>query len=347
MIVFPGAVCGGRRSRAIPLILALWVVSGCGEEVALSVGNVAFETADLLGLSDEQENLLAMIAIVGLATAREEVAQVGAPVIDRRRNDLRIDRLRQELALEGAGVTDEALRARYEQSPDFELTVRHLLILSERWRAAGERAEARARAEVALARALAGEAFPELAGEVSEEPGAEARGGLLEPGREGSWVDEFWRAASSLEVGDVNGVVESEYGFHVIRLDGREAIPFREARPGLVAEVAAELSTPEASGGGSAALWSLGRDDLLTEAERRGLTIDAADEALALREWEFRVSGWTGAFGFEAGIPPGEIRERALLALGSTDQNARIARSEVIEFREVLLAAYPVVDAGP
>jgi hypothetical protein len=150
-----------------------------------------------------------------------------------------------------------------------------------------------------------------------------------------------------LEVGDVNGVVESEYGFHVIRLDGREAIPFREARPGLVAEVAAELSTPEASGGGSAALWSLGRDDLLTEAERRGLTIDAADEALALREWEFRVSGWTGAFGFEAGIPPGEIRERALLALGSTDQNARIARSEVIEFREVLLAAYPVVDAGP
>jgi len=347
MIVPSGARCGCRRSRTTLLTLAFLAVAGCGEQAALSVGDVAFETADLLGLSDDQEDLLTMIAVVGLATAREEIAQVGAPVIARTEDDLRIDRLRQELALEGVGVTDEALRARYEQSPEFELTVRHLVILSERWRAAGERAEARARAEAALARARAGEAFPALAGEVSEEPGAEARGGRLEPGREGSWVDEFWQAASGLEVGDISGVVESEYGFHVIRLDGREAIPFREARPGLVARVAAELSMLGAAGGGAAALESSGRDALLSEADRRGLTADPADEARARREWEFRVSGWAGAFGFEAGIPPGEVRERALLALGSTDQNARIARGEVIEFGEALLAAYPVIDAGP
>ena len=150
MIVPSGARCGCRRSRTTLLTLAFLAVSGCGEQAALSVGDVAFETADLLGLSDDQEDLLTMIAVVGLATAREEIAQVGAPVIARTEDDLRIDRLRQELALEGVGVTDEALRARYEQSPEFELTVRHLVILSERWRAAGERAEARARAEAAL-----------------------------------------------------------------------------------------------------------------------------------------------------------------------------------------------------
>ena len=118
------------------------------------------------------------------------------------------------------------------------------MILSERWRPQAERQQARSRAEQALERARAGESFPELAGAVSEEPGAEARGGLLEPGREGSWVDEFWDAASALEVGAVSPVVETGYGFHVLRLDAREPVPFAEARSRVVAELAAELDDP-------------------------------------------------------------------------------------------------------
>ena len=216
-----------------PLVSALVgvLLLGCAEESALSVSNVSFNRTDLLGLSDSQKELLSMITAIGLATARGEVARVGSPVNDRRPEELRVGRLRQEVALDRAGVIDRVLEARYAQNPEFELTVRHFVILSELWRSPEQKAGARARAEGALDRARAGERFPELAGEVSEEPGAEIRGGFLEPGHAGSWVDEFWEGATRLRVGEISDVVESEYGFHVLRLDHREPVPFPEARP--------------------------------------------------------------------------------------------------------------------
>src|SRR5690606_1075757 len=100
------------------------------------------------------------------------------------------------------------------------------------------RAEARRKAERALERIRAGEPFPEVAAEVSEEPGAEGRQGLLQPGREGSWVSEFWNAARALDPGEVSPVTETQYGFHVLRLEERREIPFEEARNDVTLEVA-------------------------------------------------------------------------------------------------------------
>ena len=338
----------------------LW---GCAEESALSVSDVSFNRADLLGLSDSQTELLSMITAIGLAAARGEVARVGGPVNDRRRDELRVERLRQEVALDRAGVTDRVLEARYAQNPEFELTVRHLVTLSERWRSPEQRAEARARTEAALGRARAGEPFPELAGEVSEEPGAEVRGGLLEPGRAGSWVDEFWEGAARLQVGEISDVVETEYGFHVLRLDHREPVPFPEARARVVAEVAAELDSPEAWQL-QVARWTDGlstmsrassveeidervRELLIAEADRRNLSVSEPDEARIIRAWESRMAGWAAALGFEPEMTPGEIGDQSLIVLGSTGQNARIARDEILESREALLAAYPITTAGP
>jgi hypothetical protein len=85
-----------------------------------------------------------------------------------------------------------------------------------------------------------------MAAEVSEEPGADRRGGLLEPGREGSWVREFWEAAVALEEGEVSDVLETVYGFHVLRLEERRAIPFEEARPRVAEEVADMVDDGEA-----------------------------------------------------------------------------------------------------
>ncbi len=304
-----------------------------------------------------------MITAIGVAAARGEEAGVGAPVVSRWREDLLVERLRQEVALEAQGVTDRVLEARYSQNPEFDLTVRHLVILSERWRPPEQRAEARARAEAALSRARAGEPFPGLAGEVSEEPGAAGRGGLLEPGREGSWVDEFWNAANSLEIDQISDVVESEYGFHVIRLDDRQPVPFPEARPRVAADVVAQLDDPDAWQR-RVAEWTDGlsgesvsgtitemddsvRELLVGEATRRNLSILGSDEARILREWQFQMAGWAGAFGFEPGMTSGEIGEQALAALGSTDQNARIARDAIVGSAYALLTAYPITRFDP
>ena len=229
-------------------LLALFLVVGSGlpacetDPPALTVGELAFSTDDVRGLSEDQLRRLARIGAVGLAVREDAHLELGRPLLELQLQDALIQRLREELVLRWAEVDDEVLEAHYQTQPEWELEVRHLIRISERWRPEEHRRDARRQAQAALERVQAGEPFAEVAGEVSEEPGAAERGGLLEPGRQGTWVSEFWDAAVELEPGEVSGVVATEYGFHVLKLEDRRQIPFAEARDRVASEVAAMLS---------------------------------------------------------------------------------------------------------
>lgn len=214
------------------LCLALALAACAAEEAppALAVGDVAYAELELGVLSETQRHRLADLTAFGLAVANGELARLGVPFIERERQSLTLQKLAAEIAAREAGVDEAALRLAYEKAPEYELIVRHVVILAERWRPEAERARARERAEAALRRVRAGEAFARVAAELSEEPGAAERGGLLHPGRRGSWVPAFWAAASRLAVGEVSGVVETEYGFHVLKLEERRALPLEEVR---------------------------------------------------------------------------------------------------------------------
>lgn len=75
-----------------------------------------------------------------------------------------------------------------------------------------------------------GEDFATVAGELSLDPGSGAQGGDLGCASPSSYVEPFAEATLDAPVGEVVGPVESQFGFHLIRVDSREAPTLEEIR---------------------------------------------------------------------------------------------------------------------
>jgi peptidyl-prolyl cis-trans isomerase C len=99
-----------------------------------------------------------------------------------------------------------------------------------------ELARRRSKAEELRRRAAAGEDFARLARENSDDAATRERGGDLGTFARDTHARAFDEAAFALKVGGVSAVVETEYGFHVIKLARREA-----ARTVSSAEAAPEI----------------------------------------------------------------------------------------------------------
>ncbi|MFK5982533.1 MAG: peptidylprolyl isomerase [Flavobacteriaceae bacterium] len=70
-------------------------------------------------------------------------------------------------------------------------------------------------------KAINGENFEELAKEYSEEPNAKSRGGKLGYFTSFSMVYPFENAAYNTEVGEVSGIVRTQFGYHIIKVNER------------------------------------------------------------------------------------------------------------------------------
>jgi parvulin-like peptidyl-prolyl isomerase len=149
------------------------------------------------------------------------------------RESLIINKYLEGIVAAGAKVTEDEIKRAYQEetTADKTASVRHILLLTQ-GKTEPEKAEARKKIESLLARAKAGEDFAELAKQYSEDPGSKDNGGLYEDFGRGQMVKPFEDAAFSVPVGEISGVVETSYGYHIIKVVDRkkETRSFEEAR---------------------------------------------------------------------------------------------------------------------
>jgi peptidyl-prolyl cis-trans isomerase D len=129
-----------------------------------------------------------------------------------------------EALKKGIAVPDSELRKYYaENEKRFtaaeERRASHILIKADKDAPKAERDKARARAEAVLAEVKKDPArFAEIAKKTSEDEGSAEKGGDLDFFGRGAMVKAFEDAAFALKPGEVSGVVESDFGYHVIQL---------------------------------------------------------------------------------------------------------------------------------
>ncbi len=115
-----------------------------------------------------------------------------------------------------AAVTDADVQAEYDKfvaaNGGKEYRARHILV------------ETKEQAEAVLASLKKGGKFEDIAKKQSKDPGSGANGGDLDWAAPGNYVKEFSDAMVALNKGQVSAPVQSQFGFHIIRLDDvREA----------------------------------------------------------------------------------------------------------------------------
>jgi peptidyl-prolyl cis-trans isomerase C len=157
---------------------------------------------------------------------------------DYTRRDLVISNFVEKTIIPTVKVSEEDARKFYEQNPDKftrpeSVKASHILIGVDAKATAEDKKAAREKAEK-LRKELAGGAdFATLAKGNSTCPSAQQGGDLGSFGK-GQMVPAFELAAFALKPGEISDVVETQFGYHIIKLTDKkntEMVEFKEARP--------------------------------------------------------------------------------------------------------------------
>jgi len=243
--------------RFIPVLLLALLAAGCagGAEVAATVNGTDIEVEAVRSLVTSTDDDVSDQLFLDALTAVVQWTAIG----DAARSEFAIDPTEDEvaayaddiLAAQGAGMTREQFLETQQVSEEgFALYASQLLV--------GERVLAELETQVeqptieeaqqlliddprswtlvcaahilveteeealAIKQRLAdGEDFAELAAELSTDTGSGANGGDLGCTPPNRWVDPFAEASLTAELGTVTDPVESQFGFHLLRVDSR------------------------------------------------------------------------------------------------------------------------------
>jgi peptidyl-prolyl cis-trans isomerase D len=248
-----------------------------------------------------------------------------------------------EAAKKNITVSEADLRSYYDQnSARFgskeERRASHILIAAPAGAPAAEREKARAKAEQLLAEVRkAPGTFADVARKNSQDPGSAEKGGDLDFVTRGAMVKPFEDAMFALKKGDISDVVETEFGFHIIRLDDIKAAvvpPFEKVRAAIENEVRGQQATQEFAKAAETFTDIVYQqpDSLKPAADKLNLTIQTANNVRRVP-----MPGTAGPLG----------NRNFLNALFAPDSLERKHNTEAIEIGANQLAAGRVTQYSP
>jgi foldase protein PrsA len=140
-------------------------------------------------------------------------------------------------------VSEDDLRSEYDRNvaedPSYYVsvaTVSHILISTEE----RSKEEALAIAREVRGKLLGGADFAEMAKEYSEDPDSKDNGGTYADANVNLWVPEFRQAALELPLHEISEPVETDYGYHIIRVDDRKMPAFEDVKEQIESELVFE-----------------------------------------------------------------------------------------------------------
>ncbi|MFH0343299.1 MAG: SurA N-terminal domain-containing protein [Chromatiales bacterium] len=196
-------------------------------------------------------------------------------------------------------VTPDALSGYYDEhksaySLPEQRRAHHILIKVAK--EAGQEAVSKARKEIeALAeRMKKGESFEDLAAKYSEDLGSKAKRGDLGFFQRGVMAPPFEEAVYALKPGEISGVVRTDFGFHLIRLDGIKA-----SKTKLFEEVREEIEKNYRNEQAERRFFDLS-EKIETLVYEHPDTLDVAAQSSGLKVQESAYFGRTGGEGIGA-----------------------------------------------
>ena len=234
---------------------------------------------------------------------------------------LRADRLKRDKFRGGIKVSDKEVREFFEayrdslpaSSNEYELSQ----IFITRKVSDTEKSLARQKALDILDSIRMGVSFEELATRHSEDPGSKVNGGFLGPAGKGVYVPAFEEALFSMSVGDVSEPVETEFGYHIIKLEDIQGDK-RTARHILIGYPKLESSDIES-------ISFL--NDLKSRIERGDITFEEAAIEYSQATESKKDSGYVGFIPIES-LDSAEMEAVVLLQNGGISDPVRVGSDQ-------------------
>lgn len=147
--------------------------------------------------------------------------------------------LSQDAIAQGIAISDAEAQAYFDKNAgefsNEERQVSHILLTADANAPAADKAKVKAQAEALLKEVRANPArFAELAKARSQDPGSAENGGDLGFFGQGVMTKPFESVAFAMKPGQISEVVETEFGYHILKLDAVKSSDFASQKAAVI-----------------------------------------------------------------------------------------------------------------